>query len=81
MLNFMKRTWWGWKGMVHGINAGISVTLMAIAYWVGMGPVALGFHLFRPDPVDRGLGDPDAETDWQEPRMGRQDVRRSQRPW
>lgn len=33
------------------------------------------------DLTDRGLGDPDAVTDWKAPRVGRQDIRRVQRPW
>ncbi len=81
MLALMKRLWWSWKKAVHGINAAISWTLMSVVYVTAMMPVALGFKLFRPDPTDRGLGDPNAETQWQKPRSERQDIRRAQRPF
>ena len=81
MLWLMKRIWWRWKQAVHGINAAISWTLMSIVYWTAMFPVAVGFRLLRPDPTDRGLGDPDAASDWKMPRTERQDIVRAQRPW
>ena len=81
MLAVMKRLWWGWKKAVHGLNAAISWTLMSIVYWTAMFPVAMGFRVFRPDPTDRGLGDPEAASHWLPPREERQDVRRAQRPW
>ena len=81
MLTALKAIWKGWKRLTHGLNHAISWVLMAVVYWTTMAPVALGFKLFRPDPIDRGLGDPAAPSYWLEPRSGRQDVRRAQRPW
>ena len=81
VLSGMKRIWWGWKGLVHRLNAFISFVLMAFVYVVAVAPVALGFRIFRPDPTDRGLGDPERTSFWQEVRLGREDIRRAQRPW
>jgi hypothetical protein len=81
MLSLLKRLWWSWKKVVHGLNSAISWTLMAFVYWSAVFPVAVGFKLFRPDPTDRGLGDPDASTEWQTPRYPRQDISRAQRPF
>ena len=73
--------WRGWKHVTHRINDVISVVLMTFVYVTAVAPVALGFKIARPDPIDRGLGDPRAET-WAQPvAMERQDVRRAQRPW
>jgi hypothetical protein len=77
----MKRIWWGWKGLVHRLNAFISFILMTFVYVVAVAPVALGFRIFRPDPTDRGLGDPERSSFWQEVRLGREDIHRAQRPW
>lgn len=81
MLAVLKAIWRGWKNAVHGINAAIAFVLMSTVYWSTMFPVAMGFKLFRPDPIDRGLGDPEGASYWLAPRDGRQDVRRAQRPW
>ena len=62
-------------------ECGHLLTLASFVYWSAMFPVAMGFRIFRPDPTDRGLGPPDATTDWQPPRVERQDIRRAQRPW
>jgi hypothetical protein len=81
VLSLMKRIWRGWKGLVHRINGAISVVLMSIVYGLTMAPIALGFRIFRPDPTDRGLGDPNSKSFWLAVRMGRQDIQRAQRPW
>ena len=54
---------------------------MAIAYLVAMTPVSLAFRVVSPDPTDRGLGDPEGVSYWLDPTMGREDIRRAQRPW
>ena len=54
---------------------------MAIAYLVGMTPVSLAFRVVNPDPTDRGLGDTEGASYWLDPTMGREDIRRAQRPW
>lgn len=81
MLNALKALWRNWKRLTHGLNHAIGWVLMAFVYWTTMAPVALGFKLFKPDPIDRGLGDPSASTYWQPPRAERQDISRAQRPW
>lgn len=81
MLDLLKTLWRSWKRAVHGLNTAISLTLMTVVYVVAMAPVALGFRVFRPDALDRGLGSPDATTFWKPVGDLRQDVRRAQRPW
>lgn len=81
MLELMKSIWRGWKGLTHGLIKGQSWLLMAIAYWIAVFPIAVFFKLFRPDPTDRGLGDPEAKSFWLPPRMGSEDIRRAQRPY
>ena len=81
MLGLMKTIWRGWKKAVHYLNEGISFVLMSIVYFVAVGPVAIGFKIFKPDPLDRGLGDPKALTFGLPTAMKRQDVRRAQRPY
>ncbi len=81
MLKLLKTMWRGWKRITHGINDVISVVLMTFVYVTAVAPVAVGFKIVRPDPIDRGLGDPRADTWAQAVAMTRQDVRRAQRPW
>lgn len=81
MLGLMKTIWRGWKKAVHSLNAGIAFVLMSFVYIVAVGPVALGFKVFKPDALDRGLGDPQAKTYGQGTRIEKQDIRRAQRPW
>jgi hypothetical protein len=81
VLELMKAIWRSWKRFTHNLNHVISLVLMTFVYVVAVSPVALGFKIFRPDPIDRGLGDPGCDTYAQPVRMERQDIRRSQRPW
>ncbi len=81
MLEALKALWRGWKRVTHSINHIISVVLMTVVYVVAVAPVALGFRLFRPDPIDRGLGDPRAESFGRPITAASQDIRRAQRPW
>jgi len=81
MLSIMKRIWKSWKRGVHRINTVISVVLMTVVYVTAMFPVAIGFKLFKPDALDRGLGDEDSNSYWIKINRERQDVRRAQRPW
>jgi len=81
MLNLLKSMWHQWKRMVHKINAVVGLVLMSIAYWTTIMPLTLFFLLFKRDAYDRGAGKPDAKTNWQEVRLGRQDIHRAQRPW
>lgn len=81
MLNLLKTIWRGWKKAVGGLNTAISFTLMALVYWFAVLPVAVGFRLFKPDALDRGLGDTTSPTAWLPVRGEREDLRRAQRPW
>ena len=81
MLATLKLIWRKWKAFAHGLVAAQSWLLMAVAYWTAVMPVAVFFKLFKPDPLDRGLGEPDAGTLAKEHRYTRQDIRRAQRPW
>lgn len=81
MLELMKILWRRWKSFAHGIIRFQNWFLMSIAYIVGMTPVALVFRIVNPDPTDRGLGDTESDSYWLEPTMGREDIRRAQRPW
>ena len=81
MLGPMKAIWRGWKSLVHSLNSVISFTLMSFVYVTAVGPVAIGFKFFKPDALDRGLGDVNGPTYALDTRIERQDIRRAQRPW
>ena len=81
VLDLMKTIWSRWKKAVHRINDVIAFTLMTVVYVTAMAPVALYMRIFRPDPIDRGLGEPDRKSYWMPMRLEAQDLRRSQRPW
>lgn len=81
MLQLLKRIWRGWKAFAHGLVKAQSWLLMAIAYVVAVTPVAIGFRLFRPDPLDQAAADPTLPTYGRPVRMTAQDIRRAQRPW
>lgn len=81
MLNILKAVWRHWKRLAHGIIAVQNWTLMAVAYVVGMGPVALVMRLKNPDLIDRGLGDQEGPSYWLPVQGERQDIRRAQRPY
>lgn len=77
----MKTIWRSWKRVVHGLNAGIAWTLMTIAYFTAIGPVAAWFKLTGADLTDRGLGDTEADSYWLDVPPDEEDIRRAQRPW
>lgn len=81
MLAVLKTIWRNWKRFAHGINGAIAWVLMSIVYVTAMFPVAMGFRVFKPDALDRGLGDPEATSHWLPVPGEPQDVRRAQRPW
>lgn len=81
VLELMKAVWRRWKAFTHSLNHVISWVLMTFVYVVAVAPVAMGFKVFRPDPIDRGLGDPNAESYGLPARIEAQDIRRAQRPW
>ena len=81
MLALLKTIWKSWKRIVHNLNAGISWTLMTIAYITAIGPVATWFKLTGADLTDRGLGDEEADSYWLAIPQEDEDIRRAQRPW
>ena len=81
LLELMKAVWRRWKTFTHSLNYVISWVLMTFVYVVAVAPVAIGFKVFRPDPIDRGLGDPSADSYGLPAKIEPQDIRRAQRPW
>ncbi len=67
--------------MAHRIIAGQNWLVMAIAYAVGMGPVAVVMRIKYDDLIDRGLGDPNSDSYWIPLALEQQDIRRAQRPY
>ena len=61
ILTLMKTIWRRWKGVAHGIIRAQNWTLMAITYFVAVGPVAVIMRLKHKDLTDRGLGDPEGQ--------------------
>lgn len=81
MRRLLLTLWRGWKRALHGLNGAISAVLMSVVYWTAVAPVALVMRATQGDIMDRGLGQRGGATAWLPPRSGRQDVRRSQRPY
>ena len=81
MLALLKMLWRNWKGLAHRIIAVQNWLVMAIAYAVGMGPVAVIMRIKHPDLIDRGLGDPESKSYWIPLNAEKQDIRRAQRPY
>ena len=67
--------------MAHRIIAAQNWLVMAIAYAIGMGPVAVVMRIKHDDLIDRGLGDPDSDSYWIPLALEQQDIRRAQRPY
>lgn len=65
MLELFKRMWVAWNDrVVRNINTVLSAVLMGVAYFVGLGPVAIGFRLSGRPLLDRAPGVPGAATYW-----------------
>lgn len=64
MLELFKRMWIGWNVAVRGIFVVQNALLMGVAYFAGVGPVALGLRLLRRDLLDRGPAVSGAATHW-----------------
>jgi hypothetical protein len=64
MLEGFRRIWMGWQGFARGILGVQNALLMGIAYFVGLGPVAIGFRLLGRRMLDNGPADPRASTYW-----------------
>ncbi len=62
MLERFKRMWLGWQGVAKGIMWAQNALLMSVAYFVGLGPVALGHKLLGKQLIDRAPADLNAAT-------------------
>lgn len=69
MIELFRRMWVGWQGVARGILAAQNVVLMGIAYWIGIGPVAVALRLTGRRLLDHAPADPAAASHWQ-PRSG-----------
>lgn len=81
MLALMKTIWRGWKGFAHKLVSGQSWLLMAIVYFVAVGPVSIYVKLDARRRLDRGPADPQADSYALPVPAKVVDVRRAQRPW
>jgi len=70
MLELFKRMWLGWQGVAAGILFLQNGLLMSVAYFLGVGPVAIVFRLMGRTMIDRAPAQPGAATYWQ-PRSGK----------
>ena len=64
MLELFRRMWMGWQAFARGLIRNQNVVLMGIAYFVGLGPVALVSRIFGRVFLDRAPADPKAITYW-----------------
>lgn len=65
MLELFKRMWVAWNEVVvRNVNTVISAVLMGVAYFAGLGPVALAFRLTGRALTDRSFGRPGAASYW-----------------
>jgi hypothetical protein len=70
VLEPFKQLWARWQGVSHRILDVQNMALIAIAYVVGVGPVALVMRLAGTRLLDNGPADPQARSYWL-PRSGR----------
>ncbi len=64
MLGTFKVLWRGWKRASHRLISAQNWLLMALVYWLALAPVALLLRLRRAQLLDRGPGEPGAESFW-----------------
>lgn len=70
MLELFKRMWLGWQGVAAGIITTQNAVLMSVAYFVGLGPVAIVQRIAGHRNLDRAPAKPGAPTYWL-PRSGK----------
>ncbi len=70
MLELFKRMWLGWQGVAGGIITTQNAVLMSMAYFVGLGPVAIVQRIGGHQNLDRAPAKPGAATYWL-PRSGK----------
>lgn len=64
VLESFKRMWLRWQKVAGGILYVQNAILMGVAYFGGLGPVALGFRLLGRKLVDRAPANPAAKSYW-----------------
>ena len=69
LLELFKRMWAGWNVVVRRVFDAQGAVLMAVAYVVGLGPVALVLRITGRKMLDRAPADPAAKSYWT-PRAG-----------
>lgn len=70
VLERFKRMWVGWNRGVRRVMTAQTAILMAVAYVLAIGPVALVLRLLGRSMLDRKPADPAARTFWSK-RTGR----------
>lgn len=70
MLELFKRMWLGWQGVAQGIITAQNAVLMAVAYFAGLGPVAVAQRVLGHQNLDRGPAQAGAPSFWV-PRSGK----------
>jgi|GEM_PF-3420922 len=81
MLGLMKTIWAAWKAFTHGLVKVQSQVLMALVYFLALGPVSLFIKLSPRRRLDRAPADPEAATYGLLVVPVSADVRQAQRPW
>ena len=75
--------WRRWQNAIHSINEVVATVLMTLTYVFAVTPVSLIFKVVDSDPIDRGFGDPQANSYWKpvEREADANDIRRVQRQY
>ena len=75
--------WRRWQNAIHSINEVVATVLMTLTYVFAVTPVSLIFKVVDSDPIDRGFGDPQANSYWKpvERDADANDIRRVQRQY
>lgn len=81
LLILLKLLWRGMQAFTKGIGTFVAYLVMSAVYLSVVGPVSLSMRLFRPDPTDRGPGDPNAESYGRTLDLPPEDLKRAQRPY
>jgi hypothetical protein len=64
VLELFKVMWLRWQGVANGILTVQNGLLMGVAYFFGLGPVALGFRILGKPAVDRSTPDSGGKSHW-----------------
>lgn len=81
MLELFKRAWAGWNGLVRTVARLQSQAVMAVAYVVGIGPVAICFRITGRTLLDRGPAPEGTRTFWHTRPPGEATMKDAARPF